>query len=311
MIQIYDTMSVSKQSFSQMLVRRKRQLSTANRALYPVDEIRKDHPRMSVREIYFKIRPLGIGRDKFETYCFARGYRVKKIKNYRRTTDSRGVTRFPNLIKEMEVTAVNQVLVSDITYYDLHEKSYYITLIMDLFNREVIGYSASKSLRTEDTTLPALELAILSRGKAALKGAIFHSDGGGQYYANDFKKATKALKMSNSMTEETVYENAHAERLNGTIKNSYLYEYAPSTFEELKKELKRAVFMYNNEKPHLALKRMSPVQYRIATSVEIENNSRERSSYFPISTEKQYQQLILKSKKSNNKLSNLVNVFQA
>ena len=294
-----------------MLERRARQLNSANRALYPVDEIRKDHPRMSVREIYFKIHPQGIGRDKFETYCFERGYRVKKIKNYRRTTDSRGVTRFPNLIKELEVTAVNQVLVSDITYYDLHEKSYYVTLIMDLFNREVVGYSASKSLRTEDTTLPALQLAILSRGRTALKGAIFHSDGGGQYYSKDFKKVTKALKMSNSMTEETVYENAHAERLNGTIKNSYLYEYAPSTFKELQKELKRAVFMYNNEKPHAALKGMSPVQYRNATSVEIENNSPVRSSYFPISTEKQQQQLILRTKNNNNTLSNLVNVFQA
>jgi transposase InsO family protein len=304
-------MSVSKQSFSQMLERRARHLNSAKRALYPVEAIRKNHPRMSVREIYYKIHPLGIGRDKFEAYCFARGYRVKKIRNYRRTTDSRGVTRFPNLIKELEVTAVNQVLVSDITYYNLHEKPYYVTLIMDLFNREVVGYSASKSLRAEDTTLPALQLAILSRGKAALKGAIFHSDGGGQYYANDFKKVTKSLKMSNSMTEETVYENAHAERLNGTIKNSYLYEYAPSTFEELQKELKRAVFMYNNEKPHAALKGMSPVQYRNTTSVEIENNSPERSSYFPISTEKQHQQVILKTKKNNNRLSNLVNVFQA
>ena len=123
---------------------------------------------------------------------------------------------------------------------------------MDLFNREVVGFSASKSLRTEDTTLPALIHVKKIRGRVALK-AIIHSDGGGQYYSNEFKKLTKELKMSNSMTEESVYENSHAERLNGTIKNSYLYLYAPGTFDELKKELKRAEYMYNNGKPHKAL----------------------------------------------------------
>jgi len=47
-----------------------------------------------------------------------------------------------------------------------------------------------------------------------------HSDGGGQYYCNEFKSLTKELGMINSMTEEKVYENSHAERLNGIIKNT-------------------------------------------------------------------------------------------
>jgi hypothetical protein len=110
--------------------------------------------------------------------------------------------------------------------------------------------------------------------------------------------------MYNSMTEETVYENSHAERLNGTIKNSYLYPYGPETFEELKKELERAVYMYNNGKPHKALNKMTPVQFKTAGSIDIENNS---SSYFPKSTEKQKQQ-ILKVKKENKTTLNSVNV---
>ena len=309
MNQLYDTALVKKQSFHQMLKRTETNQGEAEQVLFLVNRIRKDHPCMGVREIYFKLNPQGMGRDKFEQFCFERGYRVKKQKNFRITTDSRGVTRFPNLIKDFEVTAVNQVLVSDITYYEMFGRFFYITLVMDLFNREITGYSASKSLRTEDTTLPAMKKAIKLRGRLVLRGAIIHSDGGGQYYSNDFKKLTKALAMSNSMTEETVYENSHAERLNATIKNSYLYCYAPTTFEELEKELKRAVYMYNNGKPHHALNKMSPVQYRNARSVEIGNNSPQVPSYFPISTEKHHQHLNLMNKKNNKLMSNPVNVI--
>lgn len=309
MSHLYLAVSVKKQSFHQMLKRRETRQGQAGQVLMLVNSIRQDHPCMGVREIYFKLNPQGMGRDKFEQFCFERGFRVRKQKNFRITTDSRGVTRFPNLIKGIEVTAVTQVLVSDITYYEILGKFYYITLIMDLFNREIVGFSASKSLRTEDTTLPALVLVKKNLGQAALEGAIIHSDGGGQYYSNEFKKLTKKLKMNNSMTEESVYENAHAERINGTIKNSYLYCYAPENFEELRKQLKRAVHMYNNEKPHRALNRMTPVHYRTASSVDIENNSLQVQSYFPKSTENHHHQLNLMNTKKNKITSNSVNVI--
>lgn len=306
MNQLYHILGIKKQSFHQMLQRKEKHIGQMEQALFLVNKIRADHPRMSVRSIYFKIQPQGMGRDKFEIYCYEHGYRVKKIKNYRSTTDSRGVTRFPNLIKDFEVTGVNQVFVSDITYYEMLGKFFYVTLIMDLYNREIVGFSASKSLRTEDTTLAALKLMVKNLGRNVLKGSIIHSDGGGQYYSKDFRALTEKLGMINSMTEETVWENSHAERLNGIIKNSYLYPYAPKSFEELQKELKRAVYMYNNGKPHSALDKMSPVQYRMAGSVDIENNS---PSYFPESTENHHQQRNFKSKNNNKILSNSVNVI--
>jgi len=156
----------------------------------------------------------------------------------------------------------------------MHGKFYYITLIMDLFNHEVVGYSASKSLRTEDSTLPALMKVKKNRGRFALEGTIIHSDGGGQYYSKEFRKHTAGLKMTNSMTEESDYANSHAERLNRTIKNMYLYPYAPGTFEKIEKEMKRAVTIDNYGKPNQALSRMTPVQYRIENSVDFENNSK-------------------------------------
>jgi transposase InsO family protein len=226
------------------------------------------------------------------------GYRIKQLKNYRVTTNSLGVTRFPNLIKEIEVTGVNQVFVSDITYFDIEDKTYYVTLIMDLFNREIVGYSASDNLRTEDTTIPALYRVITERGKANLREAIFHSDGGGQYYSNDFKKITRELGMKNSMTEEKVYENSHAERLNGVIKNNYLYPYGPTNLKSLKRELIRAVYMYNTGKPHKALKKQTPANYLKNKIVDNEDNS---SSYLPLPTihNNHYLKEVISNKKVN------------
>lgn len=297
---IYNAIGIRKQSFYQMLERHNSVDEEKGQILYLVDQIRNDHPHMSVREIYGKLNLLTMGRDKFESLCYANGYRVARKANYRKTTDSSGVTRFPNRIKGVEVTGVNQVFVSDITYFEIKNKFYYLTFIMDLFNREIVGFNASTSLRTEQTTLPALYKMVKERGNANLKGAILHSDGGGQYYARELTRETNILKMINSMTEDSVYENAHAERLNGIIKNNYLYPYSPCDFNDLQKKLEKAVKMYNTEKGHRALGGKTPAQYKSERVIETEDNN---PCYLPFSTTKQYQN-------NNNKLlSKLVNVI--
>ena len=244
-----------------------------------INEIREDHPRMSARDIYLKLKPSFMGRDQFEKFCMDSGYRLKRLRNYRVTTNSLGVTRFPNMIKDLRVTRVNQVFVSDITYFDIESETYYLTLIMDLYNREIVGWSVSDNLRTENTTIPALLMLIILRGKVNLKGAIFHSDGGGQYYCNEFKSITKSLDMINSMTEEKVYENSHAERLNGVIKNNYLYPYGPTSLKSLRTLLNKAVLMYNTGKPHKALGKLTPKAFK--DTIDNEDNS---SSNLPLST---------------------------
>jgi transposase InsO family protein len=262
-----------------MLRRREYKYEEQQQLIPLINEIRRDHPRMSARDMYLKLHPDTMGRDQFERFCMESGYRVNKLKNYRITTNSLGVTRFPNMIKEIELTRVNQVFVSDITYFDIGSVTYYLTFIMDLFNREIVGWSASDNLRTENTTLPALRRVIYERGRANLKGAIMHSDGGGQYYCKEFKELTKSLEMINSMTEEKVYENSHAERLNGIIKNNYLYPYGPTNLYSLKKLLNRAVLMYNTGKPHKALGKLTPHKFK--TIIDNEHNS---SRNLPLST---------------------------
>ncbi len=279
MSDLLTALGISKQSFHQMLQRRLYRHDEQEQLIPLINEVRENHPRMSARDIYLKLKPNFMGRDQFEKFCMDSGYRLRKLRNYRVTTNSLGVTRFPNLIQGLEVTGVNQVFVSDITYFDIGSETYYLTLIMDLYNREIVGWSASDNLRTESTTIPALHRMIRERGRVNLKGAIFHSDGGGQYYCKDFKSITKDLDMINSMTEEKVYENSHAERLNGIIKNNYLYHYGPKGLRSLRRLLDKAILMYNTEKPHTALKKLTPSEFK--KIVDNEDNS---TSYLPLST---------------------------
>ncbi len=272
---------MSTQNFYQRSIKLDQRSEEEEMLLYMVQKVRKNHPRMSARTMYKMILPQTIGRDKFERLCLENGFRVKKQKNYRVTTNSNGVTRFPNLIQDIEVTAVNQVFVSDITYYEMSGRFYYLTFIMDLYNREIVGSSISDNLRTENTTIPAIRQVVRTRGSQNLEGAIFHSDGGGQYYCKEFIAITRKLKMCNSMTQEGVYENAHSERLNGIIKNDYLYPYHPNNRPALKMATKKAIWMYNNEKPHSSLNNLTPVQYRNKNAVDNENIF---SIYFPLPT---------------------------
>lgn len=258
---IYRTIDISKQAFHQWANRALSRYEEQAQLLPIIMQIRQDHPRMSCRHIYNKLTPQYMGRDRFEVFCYTHGFKVSVKRNKHKTTDSSGVIRFPNLLLTLdELTGINQLWVSDITYYELNNSMCYLTFITDIYNREIVGYVASKTLRTEDTTLKALRMAISNRKISRDSELIFHSDGGGQYYCKEFVALTGSYGMKNSMGK-TAYENPHAERINGTIKNDYLIPYGPKSFNELEKMLKKAVNMYNQQKPHKSLGGLSPEEF--------------------------------------------------
>ena len=277
---VYQAMGTSRQAFHQRL-NRWMLLEEEKRQLLPViAEIRARCQKLSCRNIYKMLQPKTMGRDKFEKFCYEHGYKVPVKRNYTRTTNSNGVFPFPNLLLELdELTSINQLWVSDITYFSIKKNVYYITFITDIFNREIVGQNASKSLRTEDTTLISLKNAIKKRKLKKENSLIFHSDGGGQYYSKEFLKLTKQYNIRNSMGK-TAYENPFAERINGTIKNDYLIPFAPDSFNELTKLLTKAVSLYNFERPHKSLGGYSPnafldkVQNKLLTKTWVINKKK-------------------------------------
>ena len=259
MNQIYRWLETTKQNMHQRLNREIKREEEKEQLKVILRQVREDHPQMGCKTLYRRVEPQTMGRDKFFEFYRCYGFKIVPEKCFRRTTDSTGVIRFPNLIKDRELTGVNQIWVSDITYYEMNGKFYYLTFIMDQYSRRIIGYSASRTLKTTDTTIPALKMALTRiTGNEEVK-PIIHSDGGGQYYSKEFLNLTRG-NLRNSMCVN-VYENPHAERINGTIKNSYLKGYSPRTFKELNRSLDKAVYMYNHEKPHSAIHYYTPVGY--------------------------------------------------
>ena len=237
-----------------------RQAEQAGYLVPLIDQIRQDHPTLSCRAMYAKLQPQGIGRDRFEELCRDHGFSMERQRNPFRTTDSSGVVRFDNLLENLILSHINEAWSSDITYYEVRERFYYITFVMDCYSRRIWGYAVSARLTTEQTTLPALRQAVKARDGSIPPQLIFHSDGGGQYYDKDFLSFTAVHNMRNSMCE-LAYENGKSERLNGIIKNNYLKFYETTTFEQLQQNVDRAVALYNRERPHKALHYQTPLDY--------------------------------------------------
>lgn len=271
MEKVYFTAGIKRQSFSDWLTHKMKQKDMYCQLLPLVREIREEHPGMSSKIMYGMIKPEGIGRDKFIAWCNEQGFRLEQKRNPIRTTNSYGVTRFTNKIRDLEVQRSNHLWVSDITYYRIRERFYYITLIMDQYSKMIVGYNASISLATTDTTIPSLKMAL--KNNQIKDELILHSDGGGQYYCKEFIAMTKEAEITNSMTEDLA-ENNHAERINGTVKNQYLSYYMPTNFYQLKQELERTVKNYNITRPHQSLGKQFPSTiHQLSVNRETNNKS--------------------------------------
>lgn len=249
---------LSKQALQQRRARMLREQELWAQLLPVVRHWRQEHPGESVRWLHADLQIKGIGRDRFERLCLEHGFRLEVSRNQFKTTTSFYPLAFPNLLEGLWLTGVNQVWVSDITYYHLSREVAYITFWMDLKSRYIVGYHVSLSLRSDHTSLPALRMALQSRSPAP--GLILHSDGGGQYYCEQIKALSARYKLKNSMGRG-VFENAHIERLNQTIKNQYLKHYDPKTLHEMQKLMPEVIHQYNHLKKHKSLKKMPPARY--------------------------------------------------
>jgi putative transposase len=244
--ELYQLLGISKQAVHQQ---EKRQLIFDNKfseLMVEVDELRRDQPGCGVEKMYYTLKPDFIGRDRFVTSFMELGYRVKRIKNYHRTTIPVS-WKYPNLIEGLVVKKKNTVWQSDITYFDIKGKFYYLVFIIDVYTRQIVGYAVSNHLRAE-ANLRALKMAIKNHGVPM----IHHSDRGSQYIQKQYTGLLKenGVKISMGLKGQN---NAYAERINGTIKNEYLKHWQIESLESLKRKVKKAVEHYNRKRVHNSL----------------------------------------------------------
>jgi putative transposase len=225
-----------------------------------VDQIRGEHGGCGVEKMYYMIKPEGIGRDKFIESMMKMGYRIQHPKNFIRTTYSIQENYYPNLISGLQIMSINRVWQTDITYYLVGNKFCYITFIIDVYSRRIIGYYASENLRAE-ANIKALIMAFKNRKGMDLGMLIHHSDRGSQYIDKQYNKLLNENNISISMSINAK-ENAYAERINGIIKNEYLKYKSIDSLAQLRSQLSKAVNNYNNKRIHNELPfKQSPNQF--------------------------------------------------
>ena len=153
---------------------------------------------------------------------------VKRRRVFRITTDSNHKYPVaPNILNQyFTVGRKNQVWVSDITYIETAEGWMYLTVIIDLFNRKVVGWSMSNNLTTEDTIIKAWDMAIKST--TITEQLIFHSDRGSQYASYSFINIIKSYKglVKQSMSRKgNCWDNAVAESFFKSLKVEWVYDF--------------------------------------------------------------------------------------
>lgn len=225
-----------------------------------VDSIREEHPGCGVEKMYRTLKPEYMGRDKFCDIFMGLGYGIRKVKNYRRTTIPAHLN-YPNLIEGMLVIAPYKVLQSDITYFELGNRFYYIIFIIDVYTKEILGYNVCNNMRKE-ANVKALKMALKQINPKYRRNMIHHSDRGSQYGSNEYTEILKENGIQISMGLKA-QDNAYAERINGTIKNEYLNRWYIDDFKMLKKRLNEAVRHYNHKRIHNHLiNDYSPIKFK-------------------------------------------------
>lgn len=256
---IYLLCGLSKQAHHKAVKRYRGQLEKEVIYVRLMEQTREIHPGMGLRTMYDMLQPEGIGRDNFVALGLREGFRLKVLEKYTRTTYSVW-SRYRNLLGDKWFTGVNQLWSSDITYVYSLNRFYYLTLIMDVYSRRIVGYCLADNMRAENN-LKALKMALDLRGATHYQNQlIHHSDKGAQYVSDSYIETLAAYGIKISMCNE-VYENTHIERVNDTIKNQYLNRMHVANEHQLKQKVDQVIKTYNTIRPHQSLSRLSPVVY--------------------------------------------------
>lgn len=200
------------------------------------------------------------GRDSFLKFLRRKGLMIPK-KKPRHTTDSNHIYfKYPNLTIGLVSNYPNHVWYADITYIWIEGDVLYLHLITDGYSHAVLGWCLSETLEAENTA-KTLEMAIRTAGGGNLCGTIHHSDRGVQYACQLYVGKLMEHHIRISMTEcYNPTDNAVAERLNGILKDEWIYHMAMfKDYQEALREISGMIDFYNNVRPHMSIGNKKPM----------------------------------------------------
>jgi len=202
---------------------------------------------------YLAREGIPISRDRVRNLMRRMGLRAIYQKP-RTTVPGDPSERFPSLVDLKQVTTVDQIWATNITYNPLQKGFLYLVAIVDLFSRNVLSWKLSNSLDTE-FCLNALEMAL----EGGRKPEVFHSDQGCQFTSSDFVDRLQGEKIKISWSgRKRCYDNILVERLWRTVKYEEVYLRAYSDGWEAEISLARFLWRYCHVRPHSSLGGRTP-----------------------------------------------------
>lgn len=202
------------------------------------------------------------GRSRARTLMALAGVSARQSRKFKATTDSKhNLPVAPNLLdRQFNVVEPDRVWVSDITYLWTRQGWLYLAVILDLFHRQVVGWSMSHRINKK-LIMDALRMGVWHRCPAP--GLILHSDRGSQYCSHDFQKLLKMNGMISSMSRKgDCWDNAVAESFFGSLKTERVFFTNYNTRDEARRDIVDYIEMfYNSKRRHSYLGYLSPREY--------------------------------------------------
>jgi len=205
-----------------------------------------------------------VGRRRIGRLMKEAGLACKTKRRFKVTTDSKhDLPIAPNYLdRQFAVARANQVYAGDITYIPTREGWLYLAVVIDLFSRQVVGWSMAGHMKTQLVN-DALLMALWKRKPN--KGLLWHTDRGSQYASDSHRNLLKQHGIQQSISlKGNCWDNAVSESFFHTLKTELIHH---QTFHS-REEAKQAVFeyievFYNRERLHSANGYMSPIDYEL------------------------------------------------
>lgn len=215
-------------------------------SIYFMSKQRYGSPRIT-----FELNSLGykISRITVAKYMRELGLRSKLSRKFKVTTNSRhNYLVVENVLdRNFTVAAPSEVWVSDITYIQTKEGFLYLTTVIDLYDRKIVGWSLSNGMSTEETSLVAWKMAVKNRNFA--EGLIFHSDRGVQYASRKFAKTIESFSVIRSMSRKgNCWDNAVAESFFKSLKTELIYGNKLISKQKMELEIFEYIEIWYNKK---------------------------------------------------------------
>jgi transposase InsO family protein len=209
-------------------------------------------------------RGVRVGKERVQRLMKLHGIKARAKRKYKATTDSNhSLPVAENLLnRDFNPAAPDRVWSSDITYIATDEGWLYLAVVIDLFSRQVVGWSMKPHMKTELVS-DALRMAWFRRRPEA--ELIFHSDRGSQYCSHEFQRALQGYEMRSSMSRRgDCWDNAVSESLWGSLKVARLHGRRFETRREAMDEVIDWLSFYNHRRLHSTLGYVSPMQFERA-----------------------------------------------